>query len=85
MIKKESSFLSFYNKVDIFLRNTQFPNQLTMDTNVTYNLYAHYATESQNIYGNIDHYVLNGIKACGSDVENLQPKTLRMCSHCASL
>ena len=56
-----------------------------MDTNVTYNLYAHYATDSQKIYGNIDHYVLNRIKACGSDGENLQPKTLRMRSLCATL
>ena len=48
-----------------------------MDTNVTYNLYAHYATESQKIYGNIDHYVLNRIKACGSDGGKLTAKGIK--------
>ena len=34
----ETSLLSFNNEIDISLRNTHFPNELTTDPNVTYNL-----------------------------------------------
>ena len=34
----EASLLSFHNKIEIYLRNTHFPNELTTDPNVTYNL-----------------------------------------------
>ena len=34
----EASLLSFYNEIEISLRNTNFPNELTTDPNVTYNL-----------------------------------------------
>ena len=34
----EGSLLSFYNEIEISLRNTNFPNELTTDPNVTYNL-----------------------------------------------
>ena len=34
----ETSPLSFYNETEISLRNTNFPNELTTDLNVTYNL-----------------------------------------------
>ena len=33
----EASLLSFYNEIQISLRNTHFPNKLTTDPNVTYN------------------------------------------------
>ena len=36
--REEASLLSFYNKIEISLRNTHFPNELTIDPNVTYNL-----------------------------------------------
>ena len=34
----EASLLSFYNEIESSLRNTHFPNELTTDPNVTYNL-----------------------------------------------
>ena len=34
----EASILSFYNEIESSLRNTHFPNELTTDPNVTYNL-----------------------------------------------
>ena len=34
----EASLLSFYNEIEISLTNTNFPNELTTDPNVTYNL-----------------------------------------------
>ena len=34
----EASLLSFYNEIEISLRNTHFLNELTTDPNVTYNL-----------------------------------------------
>ena len=34
----EESLLSFYNEIEISLRNTHFSNELTTDTNVTYDL-----------------------------------------------
>ena len=34
----EASLLSFYNEIEISLRNTHFPNELTTDSNVTNNL-----------------------------------------------
>ena len=33
----EASLLSFYNEIEVSLRNTNFPNELTTDPNVTYN------------------------------------------------
>ena len=41
MIKEkhdEASLLSFYNAIEISLRNIHFPNELTTDQNMTYNL-----------------------------------------------
>ena len=34
----EAALLPYYNEIDISLRNTNFPNELTADPNVTYNL-----------------------------------------------
>ena len=34
----EASLLSFYNEIESSLRNIHFPNELTTDPNVTYNL-----------------------------------------------
>ena len=34
----EASLLSFYNEIESSLRNTHFPNELTTDPNVTYNI-----------------------------------------------
>ena len=33
-----NSLLAFYNEIEISLRNTHFPNELTTDPNVTYNI-----------------------------------------------
>ena len=34
--KHEASLVSFYNEIEISLRNTHFPNELTTDPNVTF-------------------------------------------------
>ena len=34
----EASLMSFYNEIEISIRNTNFPNELTTDPNVTYSL-----------------------------------------------
>ena len=36
--QNEASLLSFYNEIEISIRNTNFPNEITTDPNVTYNL-----------------------------------------------
>ena len=38
----EASPLWFYNEIEISLRNINFPNELTTDPNVTYNLLEKY-------------------------------------------
>ena len=38
----EASLLSFYNEIEISPRNTSFPNELTADRNVTYDLLEKY-------------------------------------------
>ena len=37
-----ASLLSFYNEIEISLRNTNFSNELTTDSNVTYVLLKKY-------------------------------------------
>ena len=39
--KDDASIKSFYEEVESSLRNIQFPNELTTDPNITYNLLEH--------------------------------------------